>query len=95
MPPILNEFMRHLKKQGRLPTFNGTYDFYKNEITEWLRSAKYMSRLSEASVAIENAKTAQNQKEFSARIQQNEFTRPLDLVDLLQDLGATSVAATA
>ena len=45
MPPILNEYLRHLENAGdRLPTFNGTYDYYKKEIIEWLDAADYISK---------------------------------------------------
>ena len=53
MPPILAEYSRHLEEAGdRLPTFNGTYDFYKNEINEWFAAAEqYLPRSEVSAIA--------------------------------------------
>ena len=96
MPPILNEFMRHLEEAGdRLPTFNGTYDYYKQEITEWLDIAKYISQIIRSICRNREFRRRHKiKKNFLPEYNKMNAQDTLDLVDLLQGLGATSIATT-
>ena len=99
MPPILGAFMHHLEDAGdRLPTFNGTYDFYKKEITEWLDIAAYMSQVIRSICGNREFRRRHKVKknflpEYNRKDAPVLFNR--DLGDIIQQLGTTSVAATA
>ena len=89
--------MRHLEEAGdRLPTFNGTYDFYKQEITEWLDIAKYISQIIRSICGNREFRRRHKiKKNFLPEYNKMNAQDTLDLVDLLQGLGATSIATTA
>ena len=97
MPKVLGSLMDQLEEAGdRLPTFNGTYDSYKQEITDWLDLANRMSQVIRSVAGNRGFRRRHKiKKNFLPEYSKVNPEDTLDLVDLLEGMGTTSVAATA
>ena len=93
LPPVLTEYSRHLEEAGdRLPTFNGTYDFYKNEINEWFAAAEEIS--TKIRSICSNRAMRRKHKVKSNFAAEDMSVSPQDLSRFFSILGAPSLAAT-
>jgi|TARA_Y100000287_G_scaffold178749_1_gene171767 hypothetical protein len=96
MPPILNEYLRHLENAGdRLPTFNGTYDYYKKEIIEWLDAADYISKTIRSICSNRALRRRHKAKNFLPWYDSIPVEGNTDIQDVIEWFGTPALATTA